>query len=140
VELWLLIGPMRILQMIHVWIRSISRMILTVQNWRTWRKIYPSVTLSTTNPTWTDKEAKLGLHTEKTGTNHICYGTALPKLAAHNENYISYQVSIFCIISHFSENWGSTIWTFTKVEVTLNRSGINQNSICLSTTGLEPHY
>jgi hypothetical protein len=48
-----------------------SVMILTEENWRTWRKTGPSATLSTTNPTWTD----VGFCGERPVTNHLSHGT-----------------------------------------------------------------
>jgi hypothetical protein len=50
-----------------------SGIILTWQNWRTRRKICPSATLSTANPTWTD----LGLRCERPVTNCLSHGTAI---------------------------------------------------------------
>jgi hypothetical protein len=38
-------------------------------------KYCPSVTLSTTDPKWTDPGAKPGLQVEKPVTNHLSYGT-----------------------------------------------------------------
>jgi hypothetical protein len=40
------------------------------------RKICPSATLSTTNPTWTSLCANPGLRGEKPATNRISYATA----------------------------------------------------------------
>jgi hypothetical protein len=40
-------------------------------NQRTWRKTYPSTTLSTTNPTWIDPGANPGLCCEKPATSSI---------------------------------------------------------------------
>jgi hypothetical protein len=57
-------------------LESQSRMILTGENWRTWRKTCPSATLSTTNPTWIDTGMNPGLRTERTVTNHLSHGTA----------------------------------------------------------------
>jgi hypothetical protein len=51
---------------------------MTGENRRTRRKTYPSVTLSTTNPTWIDLGANPGLRGEKPATNRLstayCYG------------------------------------------------------------------
>jgi hypothetical protein len=49
-----------------------SGMTLTGENQRTWIKTYPSATLSTTNPTWTDSV----LHDEKPATNYLRHGMA----------------------------------------------------------------
>jgi hypothetical protein len=51
--------------------------ILTTENRRTRRKICPSATLATTNPTWIDPGANPGLHGEKPATNDLSHGTAL---------------------------------------------------------------
>jgi hypothetical protein len=52
-------------------------MILTGENRRTLRKTCPSPTLSTTNPTWTDLGANMGLCCEKLATNCLSHGMAL---------------------------------------------------------------
>jgi hypothetical protein len=44
-------------------------------NRRTLRKTCQSSILSTTKPTWTDKDANLGLHGEKSVTNCLSCGT-----------------------------------------------------------------
>jgi hypothetical protein len=44
---------------------------------RTRRKTCPSVTLSTTNPTWTDPGSNPGLRGERPATNRISHGTAI---------------------------------------------------------------
>jgi hypothetical protein len=44
---------------------------------RTKRRTRLSVTLSTTNPTWTDSSANLGLSGKKLAVNHLCHGMAL---------------------------------------------------------------
>jgi hypothetical protein len=51
-------------------------MILTGKNRRTRRETCPSATLSTTNPTWIDPGANLGLHGERPATNDLSHGTA----------------------------------------------------------------
>jgi hypothetical protein len=51
--------------------------ILTGENRRTRIKTCPSVTLSTTNPTWIDPEANPGLRGERPATNDLSHGTAL---------------------------------------------------------------
>jgi hypothetical protein len=56
-----------------------SGMILTGENQRTWRKICPSATLSTTNPIWIDTGMNLGLHGERPLTNHLNHGMAPEK-------------------------------------------------------------
>jgi hypothetical protein len=50
-------------------------MILTGENRRTRRKTYPSATLSTTNPTWTDLGANPCLRGENPVTNRLNYAT-----------------------------------------------------------------
>jgi hypothetical protein len=52
--------------------------ILTGENRRTRRKICPSATLSTTNPTWIDPGANPGLRGERPATNDLSHGTAQP--------------------------------------------------------------
>jgi hypothetical protein len=51
-------------------------MILTRKNRRTLRKTCPSVTLSTTNPIWTDPGANPGLRSGRPATNRLRHGTA----------------------------------------------------------------
>jgi hypothetical protein len=51
--------------------------IMTGENRTTWRKTWPSVTLSTTNPTRTDPGSNPGLRVEGPGTNRLNHGTAL---------------------------------------------------------------
>jgi hypothetical protein len=51
-------------------------MILTGKNRRPRRKTYPSATLLTTNPTWIDPGANLGLRGERQATNHLRHGMA----------------------------------------------------------------
>jgi hypothetical protein len=51
-------------------------MILTGENRRNQREACPSVTLFTTNPTWTDPGANLVLRVERTATNRLSHGTA----------------------------------------------------------------
>jgi hypothetical protein len=50
-----------------------SVMILTEENWWTWRKTGPSATLSTTDPTWTD----VGFRGERPATNHLAMAQPL---------------------------------------------------------------
>jgi hypothetical protein len=57
----------------HMSVEGHSGIILTWQNWRTRRKICPSATLPTANPTWTD----LGLHCERPVTNCLSHGMAI---------------------------------------------------------------
>ena len=40
-------------------------------------KTCPTVTLSTTNPTWTDPGSNPGLHGERPASNRLSHGTAL---------------------------------------------------------------
>ena len=49
---------------------------LTGKNRSIQRKTYPSATLSTTNPTWTDQGSKPGLHGERPTSNRLSHGTA----------------------------------------------------------------
>jgi hypothetical protein len=52
-----------------------SGMILTEETRRTRRKTCPSATLSTTNPTWIDPGANVGLRGERPATNRLSHGT-----------------------------------------------------------------
>jgi hypothetical protein len=56
---------------------SSSRMILTGENRRTRRKVSPSASLSTTNPTLTALRANLGFSGEKPATKSLSYDTAV---------------------------------------------------------------
>jgi hypothetical protein len=51
-------------------------MILTEESEELEEKNSPSVTLSTTNPTWIDLAANPGLRGERTATNRLSHGTA----------------------------------------------------------------
>jgi hypothetical protein len=59
------------------WVRSTGGMILTGEIRCNGRKTYQSDTLSTSNPTWTDRGSKPGLHGEKPVTNCLSHGTVL---------------------------------------------------------------
>jgi hypothetical protein len=54
-------------------------MILAGKNRRTRRETCPSVTLSTTNPTWIEPGANPGLRGERSVSNHFSHGTAKEK-------------------------------------------------------------
>jgi hypothetical protein len=56
-------------------------MILAGENRITRRKICPSATLSTTNPTWIDPGANPVLRGGTPATNHLSHGTAKMGLA-----------------------------------------------------------
>jgi hypothetical protein len=58
-------------------LESDGGMILTGENIRTQRKTCPSATLSTTNNTWIDPGANLGLRGERPATNDLSHGMAL---------------------------------------------------------------
>lgn len=75
VQLWPLIGPLSVPQMIHERIWSSDGMILTGKT-KGQRKTCPSATLSTTKPTWTSLGANPGLLGEKPVSNCLCYGKA----------------------------------------------------------------
>jgi hypothetical protein len=64
-------------------------MILIGENRRSRRKTCPSSTLSTTNPTWIDTGANLGLRCERPAINGLSHGTAI-----HNGT-LRYQ-SVYC--------------------------------------------
>jgi hypothetical protein len=49
---------------------------MTGENRRTWRKTCPSATLPTTNSTWIDPGANLGLRGERLAPNRLSHGTA----------------------------------------------------------------
>jgi hypothetical protein len=55
---------------------SHGRMILAGEDLRTRRQTYPSATLSTTNPTWTDLGANLGLRGQRPATNNLNHDKA----------------------------------------------------------------
>jgi hypothetical protein len=59
------------------WVWSHSGIILTGESRRTRRKPFPSASLPTTNPTWTDLGANPGFRGERPATNHPSHGTAL---------------------------------------------------------------
>jgi hypothetical protein len=52
-------------------------MLLTGENWRTWRETCPSATLFTTNLTRTDPDANPVLCNERPVTNRVSHGTAI---------------------------------------------------------------
>jgi hypothetical protein len=54
-------------------------MTLTGKNGSTQGETYPSATLSTKNPTWTDPGWNPGLRGERPATNRLSHGTALLK-------------------------------------------------------------
>jgi hypothetical protein len=72
-ELWLLRGPLSILQTVHMWIWSISGMILTVGNQR--KSLFQCHFFSQTHMDFLDTNP--GLCSEKLVTPHLCYGTAV---------------------------------------------------------------
>jgi hypothetical protein len=49
---------------------------LTEENRSTRGKTFPSATLSTTNPTWTDPGSNPGLHGGMPATDRLSHGTA----------------------------------------------------------------
>jgi hypothetical protein len=51
-------------------------MILTGENLRIRRKTCPSATMSTTNPTWINPNAKQDLRVERPATNRLSHGMA----------------------------------------------------------------
>jgi hypothetical protein len=53
-------------------VESHGGIILSGENQRTWS----SITLSTTNPTWTARDAILCLHIKRLVTNHLSHNTA----------------------------------------------------------------
>jgi hypothetical protein len=62
---------------------------LTGENRSTRGKTYPSATLSTTNPTWTDPGSNPGLCGERPATNRLSHDTAhLLNLGCHNTKHI----------------------------------------------------
>jgi hypothetical protein len=78
-------------------LESDGGMILTGENRRTRRKTCPSATLSTTNPTWIDPGTNSGLRCERTATNDLSHGTALP-LAYWNVKIKIYQFAWFLYV------------------------------------------
>jgi hypothetical protein len=57
-------------------LESDGGMILTGENRRTRIKTCPSVTFSTTNPSWTDSDANPGLRGKRSAANRLNHGTA----------------------------------------------------------------
>jgi hypothetical protein len=57
---------------------SSGGIILTGENRRTRRKICPSAISYAINPTWIDPGANPGLHGERSATNCLSHGTAMP--------------------------------------------------------------
>jgi hypothetical protein len=68
---------------------------LTGENRRTWRKTYPSATLSTTNPTWVDTGVNSGLGGERSVTNCLGHGTAI-----YFNTQIKLQLKVHIVKSH----------------------------------------
>jgi hypothetical protein len=60
---------------------------LTGENRSTRRKTCPSVTLSTTNPTWIDPGLNPGIRGERPGTNRLSHGTAYTCLINSPKQY-----------------------------------------------------
>ena len=58
---------------IEEWIWSIGGMILTWKNWCTWRKSYPSATLSIIHPTWTGLELNPDLCNDRPTINSLSH-------------------------------------------------------------------
>jgi hypothetical protein len=76
-------------------VESHGGMILTGENWRTWRKTCPNATLSTTHLSWTDLGVNPGFHGGRPATNHLSYGMVygsvskpLIKIVSHSRNVI----------------------------------------------------
>jgi hypothetical protein len=61
-------------------VESHDGMILTGESRKPRKETCPNVTLSTTNPTWTDLEANLGLSVDRPATNRLSHGTVFPLL------------------------------------------------------------
>jgi hypothetical protein len=62
-------GLLFIPKMIYEYRESPSEMILTGKNQRSWGKICPSATVSSTNPTWTYTVTNPDLHHDRPATN-----------------------------------------------------------------------
>jgi hypothetical protein len=62
---------------------------LTGENLRTRGKSFPSATLSTTNPTWTDPGSNPGLRGERPATKRLSHGTTLTDLLRASLNKIN---------------------------------------------------
>jgi hypothetical protein len=82
---------------------------LTGENRSTRRKTCPSATLSTTNPTWTDRGSNPGLRCGRPATNRLSNGTALHmqlslllfvRLSEHNRLGTS---EMFCVTGSVSD-------------------------------------
>jgi hypothetical protein len=68
---------------------------LTGENRSTGGKTCPSATLSTTNPTWTDRGSNPCLRGERPATNRLSHGTAI--IASYYSEYLSSHIRISCI-------------------------------------------
>jgi hypothetical protein len=75
-KLWPLTNTFAVHHMMHKLVCSISAIMLTWENWRTWKKTCPGATLSATNSTWTSLSFSLGLHSEKPAANCPSYSMA----------------------------------------------------------------
>jgi hypothetical protein len=64
-------------------------------------KTYPSVTLSTTNPTWPDPGSNPGHRGGKPATNRLSYGAA--KVNVNNVKVIGYVGMDVCVDEHDNE-------------------------------------
>ena len=60
---------------------------LTGENRSTRGKTCPSATLSTTNPTWTDRGSNPGLRGERPATNRLSHGTAYTRISTMCMSY-----------------------------------------------------
>jgi hypothetical protein len=72
---------------------------LTVENGSTRGKSCPSVTLSTTNLTWTDPGSNPGLRGGRSATNRLSHGTAIGLVLAYNVSVSSYMEQYNDILS-----------------------------------------
>jgi hypothetical protein len=66
---------------------------LTRENRSTRRKTYPSDTLSTTNPTWTNPGSNPGLRGERPATNRLSHDTAWENLKSRKDEILFLQLS-----------------------------------------------
>ena len=71
-------------------LRDTGNRLMSVEPWcnnidgRTRRKTCPSVTLSTTNPTWTGLGSNPVLHRKRPSINHMSHGAANSLMSSHN--------------------------------------------------------
>jgi hypothetical protein len=95
-------GPFVYPQMIHEYWKARMNDIER-ESRRTWIKIIPSATLSTTNPNWTDPGLKPGFRHDRPATNHLWHGHTLRRV-----NLKSQFLIYLCLCCLQSNDWMQT--------------------------------